>query len=332
MDEANKQQEKMVLFDSITGAIYGPNANGASGYVARAVAPQVSYQIGQYFKGNDFLNGLDSGNRSSEGSAPHILAHGILAAAVSAATGNDVTTGALSAMGAEAGAKYVADYLYPDVKPSDLAAEQKATVSSITTLAGLGVGASTGDVSSAVSAGETAKNAVNDNGLLEILMPETMSHVVNNRNQANALHQSAQLRKITTTGVVVAASPIGVGLGGSSTLIKVPAATGIAAVAKDTVTGAAIGGGLNYAKQKYDCLVCKPSYGQVAKNSAVGGVAGAYGSSMTQAAGVPKVTLTNIGKGVLNPASLVIYSNQTMINQVGNKAVSSNENKEASKK
>ena len=164
MDEANKQQEKMVLFDSITGAIYGPNTNGVTGYVARAVAPQVSYQIGQYFKGNDFLNGLDGGNRSGERSAPHILAHGILAAAVSVATGNDPTTGALSAMGVEAGAKYVANYLFPDTKLSELTAEQKATVSSIMSLAGLGMGATTGDVGSAVSAGEVAQVAVDDNG------------------------------------------------------------------------------------------------------------------------------------------------------------------------
>ena len=162
--EADKQQEKMVLFDSITGAIYGPNTNGVTGYVARAVAPEVSYQIGQYFKGNDFLNGLDGGNRNGEGSAPHILAHGILAAAVSAATGNDPTTGALSAMGVEAGAKYVANYLFPDTKLSELTAEQKATVSSIMSLAGLGMGATTGDVGSAVSAGEVAQVAVDDNG------------------------------------------------------------------------------------------------------------------------------------------------------------------------
>ena len=161
--EADKQQEKMVLFDSITGAIYGPNTNGVTGYVARAVAPQVSYQIGQYFKGNDFLNELDSGNRSSEGSAPHILAHGILAAAVSVATGNDVTTGALSAMGAEAGAKYVANYLFPDTKLSELTAEQKATVSSITSLAGLGLGATAGSITDAVSASEASKTAVENN-------------------------------------------------------------------------------------------------------------------------------------------------------------------------
>ena len=152
MDEANKQQEKMVLFDSITGAIYGPNTNGVTGYVARAVAPQVSYQIGQYFKGTN-----------GEGTAPHILAHGILAAAVSSATGNDPTTGALSAMGAEAGAKYVANYLFPDTKLSELTAEQKATVSSITSLAGLGLGATAGSITDAVSASEASKTAVENN-------------------------------------------------------------------------------------------------------------------------------------------------------------------------
>ena len=151
--KADRQQHDMVLFDSITGAIYGPNSNGATGYVARAVAPQVSYQIGQYFKGTN-----------GEGTAPHILAHGILAAAVSVATGNDPTSGALSAMGTEAGAKYVANYLFPDTKLSELTAEQKATVSSIMSLAGLGMGATTGDVGSAVSAGEVAQVAVDDNG------------------------------------------------------------------------------------------------------------------------------------------------------------------------
>lgn len=154
MDEANKQQEKMVLFDSITGAIYGPNTNGVTGYVARAVAPQVSYQIGQYFKGTN-----------GEGTAPHILAHGILAAAVSSATGNDPTTGALSAMGAEAAAPMVAKFLFGDKPISELTAEQKATVSSITSLAGLGLGATTGDVASAVNAAETGKVAVEDNAI-----------------------------------------------------------------------------------------------------------------------------------------------------------------------
>lgn len=75
--------------------MYAPNSNGILGDTVRAVSPQVAYKIGQYFKGNDALNGLDGGDRNGEGSAPHILAHGVLAAAVSAASGNDVTTGAM---------------------------------------------------------------------------------------------------------------------------------------------------------------------------------------------------------------------------------------------
>ena len=172
--KADKQQQNMVLFDSITGAIYGPNTNGATGYVAKAVAPEISYQIGQYFKGNDFLNGLDGGNRNGEGSTPHILAHGILAAALSAATGNDVTTGALSAMGAEKGAKYVADYLYPGVQPKDLTAEQKETISSITSLAGLGLGAATGNMTNAVNASEAGKTAVENNQFSLPPIPENV--------------------------------------------------------------------------------------------------------------------------------------------------------------
>ena len=152
--KADRQQHDMVLFDSITGAIYGPNSNGATGYVARAVAPQVSYQIGQYFKGTN-----------GEGTAPHILAHGILAAAVSSATGNDPTTGALSAMGAEAAAPMVANFLFGDKPISELTADEKATVSSITSLAGLGLGATTGDVGSAVNAGEIAKTTTDDNAV-----------------------------------------------------------------------------------------------------------------------------------------------------------------------
>ena len=81
------------------------------------------------------------------------------------ATGNDPTTGALSAMGAEASAKAVSKYLFGVDKPSELTAEQKQTVSSIVSLAGIGVGATTGDVANAVNAGEVAKVAVENNTL-----------------------------------------------------------------------------------------------------------------------------------------------------------------------
>ena len=163
MDEANKQQEKMVLFDSITGAIYGPNSNGVTGYVARAISPQISYQIGEYFKTNSALNGFDDGDRQGVGSPVHLLAHGILGAAVSFATGNDPTTGTLSAITSEAGAKYVSSFLFGQDDPSKLTEEQKVTVSSITTLAGLGIGSTTGDINNAINASEVSRSAVDNN-------------------------------------------------------------------------------------------------------------------------------------------------------------------------
>lgn len=46
-----------------------------------------------------------------------------------------------------------------------MTAEQKDTISNITTLAGVAIGSSTGEVTDAVNAGETAKVAVEDNHL-----------------------------------------------------------------------------------------------------------------------------------------------------------------------
>lgn len=178
MDEANKQQEKMVLFDSITGAIYGPNTNGGTGYVARAVAPQVSYQIGQYFKGTN-----------GEGTAPHILAHGILAAAISLATGNDVTTGTIAAMGAEAATKPLAQYLFGTSDPNELTAEEKSTISSIISLGGLSIGSTTGDVSSAINAQQIAQIAVESNGL-EVLDPIEAEEIRTNPNYSKEMYDA----------------------------------------------------------------------------------------------------------------------------------------------
>ena len=164
---ADKVQQKALLFDGISSALYGPNANGATGYVAKAVSPQVANQIGQYFKKNDFLNDLDNGSRSQTGSPEHLLAHALLGAAVSYATGNDMVTGGLGASAGEGTAILLSKYIYKVDNPSELTAEQKDTISNITTLAGVAIGSSTGEVTDAVNAGETAKVAVEDNYLTE---------------------------------------------------------------------------------------------------------------------------------------------------------------------
>ena len=96
------------------------------------------------------------------GSPQHILAHLLLGAAVSYATGNDVVTGGLGASAGEATAPLLSKLIYQ--KPtSELTAEQKDTISSIASLTGVAIGATTGNVTDAVNAGETALVAVQEN-------------------------------------------------------------------------------------------------------------------------------------------------------------------------
>lgn len=164
--KAKQIDDNLRLFDGITSALYAPNSNGIIGDVARAASPELAYQIGQYFKENKLKNEIDGGNRPEEQSANHLLAHAILGAAVSYATGNNPTTGALAGAGSEAFAPMLSNYLYDTKDPETLTQEQKDTITSIITLANATAPYSaTGDVGSAVSAGEVAKGAVENNAV-----------------------------------------------------------------------------------------------------------------------------------------------------------------------
>lgn len=165
IEQADKIQNQGLLFDAISGAIYGPNSNGATGYVAKVTSPFVASQIGTYFKANEVVNSIDGGNRSEQGSAAHILAQGILGAAISYATGNDALTGGVSAGSGEATAPLLSQFLYGSSDPTKLTAEQKDTISAITSALGAGIGATTGNASDAANAAETSKVAVEDNYL-----------------------------------------------------------------------------------------------------------------------------------------------------------------------
>ncbi|MBH0095431.1 hemagglutinin repeat-containing protein [Psychrobacter sp. NZS113] len=74
---ASELKRQGLLFDAISGAIYRPNSNGATGYVARAASP-----------------------------------FGVLGAAISYATGNDAVTGGVSAGAGEATAPLLSQFLY----------------------------------------------------------------------------------------------------------------------------------------------------------------------------------------------------------------------------
>ncbi|OAP66502.1 MULTISPECIES: VENN motif pre-toxin domain-containing protein [Psychrobacter] len=163
IEQADKVQNQGLLFDAISGAIYGPNTNGVTGYVAKAASPFIASQIGTYFKANEAINSIDGGDRSEQGSAAHILAQGILGAAISYATGNDALTGGISAGSGEATAPLLSKFLYGSSDPTKLTAEQKDTISAITSAVGAGIGLTTGSASDAANAAETSKVAVEDN-------------------------------------------------------------------------------------------------------------------------------------------------------------------------
>lgn len=76
----------------------------------------------------------------------------------------------MSAVAGEATAPLLMEYLYQTDDPDELTAEQKDTISVITGLVGTTIGATTGNVTDAVNAGETAKVAVEGNGLQDIEM------------------------------------------------------------------------------------------------------------------------------------------------------------------
>lgn len=134
--------------------MYAPNSNGIIGNVSRAASPQLAYQIGQEFKRKD-----------QEGSAQHLLAHAILGAAVSYATGNNVTTGTLSGASSEVAAPALANYLYGTKDPSELNQDQKDTITSILNLTTVVATytATDGSTADAVSASEIRKAGVENN-------------------------------------------------------------------------------------------------------------------------------------------------------------------------
>ncbi|WP_394182141.1 hemagglutinin repeat-containing protein [Marinomonas posidonica] len=152
------------LIASSIGAGLTVPTDSVSGQLAAAASPTVAYGIGQYFKGQAAANA--DGELSGGQEAAHVLAHGILAAAVAAEGGNDATTAGLAAAGSEAAAPMLANWLYGSSDPDDLDAQQKQTLTNILGAASM-VAASTGsgDASDVVAAGQLADNAVENNYL-----------------------------------------------------------------------------------------------------------------------------------------------------------------------
>ncbi|SUA54892.1 VENN motif pre-toxin domain-containing protein [Oligella urethralis] len=162
LDEYINKREQLEntadLLSAIAAGLAAPT-DRVSGMVAASVSPSVAQAIGQHVKTHQGMGG--------EGSAAHLLAHGLLAGAVAAAGGNDMLSAAGAAITAEAAAPLLAQYLYGK-KAKALTADEKSTLLAITGLLGAGLGASSGSHAGIVQGGQAASNAVEHNQLSDL--------------------------------------------------------------------------------------------------------------------------------------------------------------------
>ena len=160
-DGLKTRQRGKVLLNMIGAGLSAPT-DSVAGIAAATASPAVSYQIGQYFKGLAQKN--PDGRLTAGQETAHILAHGVLGAAVSAAGGNDALAGALASGGAEAAAPVIGKWLYGKDDGVSLSAEEKETVSAITRMLGTTAGAAVGNsAADAVQGGMAADGAVTNN-------------------------------------------------------------------------------------------------------------------------------------------------------------------------
>ncbi|MDK4685567.1 VENN motif pre-toxin domain-containing protein, partial [Kingella negevensis] len=158
-------QYSQVFLNMVAAALSAPT-DSAAGIAAATASPALSYQIGQYFKGLAQEN--PDGRLTAGQETAHILAHGVLGAAVSAAGGNDALAGALASGGAEAAAPVIGKWVYGKDDGVSLSAEEKETVSAITRMLGTTAGAAVGNSAvDAVRGGMAGQNAVENNHLRE---------------------------------------------------------------------------------------------------------------------------------------------------------------------
>ena len=152
-DKAKDWQNAGLVLDMLAGGLSSPGEG--LGIVAGAANPAVAQMI----------KGMVNDGTPEEGGLSHLLAHGIAGAAMAAANGGDLLSGALMAGGAEALAPIIAEFLYgKGDHPEELTADEKNTLSAIIGILGTGAGALTGDSAiDAVIGDSVATNAVENN-------------------------------------------------------------------------------------------------------------------------------------------------------------------------
>ncbi len=150
------------MADTLGAGLSAPT-DSALGIAAASASPAMATAIGDYFDGLAQSN--QSGTLTAGQETAHVLAQGILGAAVAAAGDNNAFTAGLAAGTSEAAAPILSNWLYGTSDPEQLSADQKATLTSIASLAGTAIGATTGNGADIAAGSQLAENAVENNWL-----------------------------------------------------------------------------------------------------------------------------------------------------------------------
>ncbi|RYJ08793.1 hypothetical protein C5Y41_24595 [Rahnella variigena] len=142
--------DKQKAVQAITAAIQGLTGGDWGSAVAGAAAPYMA----EYIK-----------THTAEG-AERIISHALAGAVVADMQGGNAAAGAAGAGLSAAGAKYIAEALYPGKDIKDLSEEEKQGVVALATLAsGIAGGVVGGDVSSGIDGAKGGKNEAENNSL-----------------------------------------------------------------------------------------------------------------------------------------------------------------------
>jgi len=134
---------------AVTAAVQGLSGGNLAQAVSGAASPYLAEQIHKLTEGNP---------------EAQAMAHAVLGAVTSYASGNSALAGAAGAVSGEVMAKLVMNQLYPGKAVGDLSETEKQTISALGTLAaGLAGGVIGDSTADAVSGAQAGKNAVENN-------------------------------------------------------------------------------------------------------------------------------------------------------------------------
>ena len=136
-----------------TAAVQGLAGGNVGAAIAGAASPYLA----------EVIHNMTTDANGKVNAEANLIAHAVLGAVTSAASGNSALAGASGAVMGE----YIAQQLYPGVTRDELNEEQRQTISALGTLAaGLAGGLAGDSTADAVAGAQAGKNAVENNNLL----------------------------------------------------------------------------------------------------------------------------------------------------------------------